>query len=696
MKLDLAKVIAQDIEENRREEGENPEEGFLRLIPKAKTKRITEESEIQIDISPDEMESIKKCMCRDLEQLLEAYRYVNPRENDREVVLKSKILFAKKKRVGSSSDFAESGLLLLVSEKDTFFNEHFSFNIDWRENTQFYKEHKAQERNFASDENIRWRIRIALGYANIKNEDVSKCVESLLFHIACTARKNRESVKAWTERFAKDDLANWEKRYDEEEEENDRMNEEKVAADEGAAKEEEIAGEVNLPPVLSVGLLKELRRICSDDTDRLMRFPRETHLRFLSALNVYTIEEKGLKLSASLEYQEKKKLEEIARNYKRTKCRENILNDLCDRFKDKHEMAVCLSGIKDWGVYRESQNIGLEKALEQSFLQFLMMKDPQKAEMVLNREDTEERKEILRYRIRWALWSKELDNVPWEYRPILLTLMAESCGIYLLKDPSESRDIKTPREAERPFVLLGKKDIPERLAALNLLCRICDIFCVTEETRKTMYREYLLRRGKGILSPEELVFWREKANINLDILPEIQFQSTYLQYCVVNIPLHQEKFPFKNKVPTTLIQRTQKKMVGKEGFSEFCKLNEKKLKEVVHILLDQHKDAIREYQKIWADRGDSHSVHYDKILRIVDNLDPRLAKVLDLSDYEHPFEYVSRAERNDLRVLLYILLMRACIRWAAWEGLCKDFDSLYSISIRNALDMDAVILDGVI
>ena len=274
--------------------------------------------------------------------------------------------------------------------------------------------------------------------------------------------------------------------------------------------------------------------------------------------------------------------------------------------------------------------------------------------------------------------------------------MAESCGIYLLKDPSESRDIKTPREAERPFVLFGKKDIPERLAALNLLCRICDIFCVTEETRKTMYREYLLRRGKGILSPEELVFWREKANINLDILPEIQFQSTYLQYCVVNIPLHQEKFPFKNKVPTTLIQRTQKKMVGKEGFSEFCKLNEKKLKEVVHILLDQHKDAIREYQKIWADRGDSHSVHYDKILRIVDNLDPRLAKVLDLSDYEHPFEYVSRAERNDLRVLLYILLMRACIRWVAWEGLCKDFDSLYSISIRNALDMDAVILDGVI
>src|SRR5699024_4561714 len=133
----------------------------------------------------------------------------------------------------------------------------------------------------------------------------------LLFHIACTARKNRESVKAWTERFAKDDLANWEKRYDEEEEENDRVNEEKVAADEGAAKEEEIAGEVNLPPVLSVGLLKELRRICSDDTDRLMRFPRETHLRFLSALNVYTIEEKGLKLSASLEYQEKKKLEEI-------------------------------------------------------------------------------------------------------------------------------------------------------------------------------------------------------------------------------------------------------------------------------------------------------------------------------------------------------------------------------------------------
>lgn len=113
-------------------------------------------------------------------------------------------------------------------------------------------------------------------------------------------------------------------------------------------------------------------------------------------------------------------------------------------------------------------------------------------------------------------------------------------------------------------------------------------------------------------------------------------------------------------------------------------------------MLDQHKDAIREYQKIWADRGDSHSVHYDKILRIVDNLDPRLAKVLDLSDYEHPFEYVSRAERNDLRVLLYILLMRACIRWVAWEGLCKDFDSLYSISIRNALDMDAVILDGVI
>ena len=127
MKLDLAKVIAQDIEENRREEGKNPEEGFLRLIPKAKTKRIAEESEIQIDISPDEMEDIKKCMCRDLEQLLEAYRYVNPRENDREVVLKSKILFAKKKRVGSSSDFAENGLLLLVSEKDKLIRKGLDF-----------------------------------------------------------------------------------------------------------------------------------------------------------------------------------------------------------------------------------------------------------------------------------------------------------------------------------------------------------------------------------------------------------------------------------------------------------------------------------------------------------------------------------------------------------------------------------------